>query len=91
MHTRYLGTAQIAAQLGVDGKTIVQWIRRFADTEAPFPAHDVEIGEPGGNVTRGWLPERWPEIEQWANTDRRNVRPTGRPRKQKATDTEQEN
>jgi hypothetical protein len=62
----YWGASRIAAQLGVATGTITKWIERYAATEKPFPAPDVEIAETDGRVTRGWSPRRWPEIEQWA-------------------------
>lgn len=84
MPTRYLGTTEIASRLGVGGRTVIKWIERYANTSAPFPACDAEIGH-GGQTTRGWLPTRWPEIERWVSIERGAVRPQGRPRKTHTT------
>ncbi|MFB9297016.1 helix-turn-helix domain-containing protein [Kibdelosporangium philippinense] len=82
--TQYLGASQIARQLGVSTGTVTKWITRFAASGAPFPPPDVEIAETGGRVTRGWSPQRWPDIQQWAAADRYTTRRPGRPRGQHA-------
>lgn len=62
----YWGTSEIAARLEVTGATVFKWLARY-DTESrhPFPAPDVVVVERGGRETRGWHPDRWPEIERW--------------------------
>jgi hypothetical protein len=78
--TMYWGASRIATQLGVATGTVAKWIDRFSTTSEPFPAPDVEIVETDGRITRGWSPQRWPEIERWATTDRYYTRYPGRPR-----------
>ena len=64
MEQRYLTTADVARELGVQPATVSSWRTRSQPgrpyAERPFPAPDMKIGN-----ASGWLPERLPEIREW--------------------------
>ena len=58
---RYLGTRDVARVLGVDGRTVSQWLTRYpAGSAHPCPAPDVAVGD-----ALGWAEGRLPEWETW--------------------------
>jgi hypothetical protein len=74
----YLTTADVAAMLGVTPATVRSY-RAMSRPDArysdhPFPAPDFRVGN-----TPVWMPERTPEIEQWAATRRGPGRPPKSP------------
>ncbi|WP_017972516.1 helix-turn-helix transcriptional regulator [Actinopolyspora halophila] len=74
---RFLGVADLAAELGVSTGTVTKWVARYpADSAHPFPAPDVHIG----NVY-GWEPSRIEEIKQWRAGMPGQGTGGGRPRK----------
>ncbi len=64
----------MARELGVATNTVTHWISRYEATTIPFPESDITIDD-GAGVTRGWLPERLPELKQWATVERHKALP----------------
>lgn len=79
MTEKYLDMTGVGRALlrPVSRHAVVKWRERYPqDSDHPFPAPDVEVGEEPG--VPGWSRGRLPEIETW-----RTGLPgrTGRPRK----------
>lgn len=78
---RHLGTAALAAEIGVPRSTLATWKRRYAHTRTPVPTADVEIIEPMRNgKTRakpGYSPGRVLQVEQWIRCCLPQLRRTG--------------
>jgi hypothetical protein len=74
----YLGTAQLAAELDVDARTVSKWVARYPPASPhPFPAPDVAIGD-----VLGWNPKRLSEIKAWRAGMPGQGAGGGRPRRQ---------
>ncbi|WDZ91152.1 hypothetical protein [Nocardiopsis sp. HUAS JQ3] len=74
---RYLGTRDVARELGVDGRTVSQWLARYTpDSATPAPAPDVAVGD-----VLGWAEERLGEWRTWQTKRPGRGAGGGRPRK----------
>jgi hypothetical protein len=71
---KYVGTAGVAAWLGVKPQTVTKWLMRYHD----MPEPDAYLGP--GRSFRMWLPEREAEWRAWACSRPGRGAP-GRPRK----------
>lgn len=88
---QYVGRSGLAAYLGVPYPTFTSWLRRYAASERPPPAADVDIVEHtarGRRVRRGWSPERAVQVHRWVREELPTLRgvggwPKGRPRPKK--------
>lgn len=75
---RYLGPSEIGTKFGVSASAVNKWVDRYPpDSDHPFPAPDVAVGD-----MLGWDKKRLDEIRKWrANMPGRGAG-GGRPRKQ---------